>query len=230
MEQEFKVTLWSDNLYQAREVYGGVNLNNMSEDEIREYVAAHRDEILEDWDNEWVHNFAAVGLGEDGERLTVSDDDGNEADLWDWFDGCYQHYRVGKYYKDWDNEISKAVLEDEDDPTSVTLETAADYHTKPGVKVYCVSKYMSEMVCNCTVELPEDEEFDPENITFEGVMLPTLIDIPDAQTFQNIKYIWYNDIECDFYMDGPDLQDMGIVVVSIAEDGTEKIIYSDIEE
>ena len=225
----FTVTLWSDKMYIAKESYGyDIDLDEMSEEEIRKHVTDNHEEIMDEWDNEEVIECAAIGEGDDEESCKVADSEGNEADHWDWFDGCYQHYRAGEYYKDFEGNICKAVLEEEDDPSSVVLEEADDYRVpRPGVRLYRISKYMSEMQINCEVKLPVGEEFDPENVVFESKMMPRLF---ADENLQSIDKVWYNDIECERSWDGPALRDMGIVVVKIAEDGSDKIIYSDFDE
>ncbi len=238
-EVEFDVTLYSDEAYLARDVYGyGVDIDSMSEDEVRQYVTDNRRAILNDWDTENHIRFAALGAGADEETLKVKDANGNKADCYDWFDGCFLYHRDGQYYKNEEGKICKAVAVGADDPRVmagfwpegfVALEEADDYHTRPEVKVYCIDKIISDLVFHCTVEIPEDEDLDLDEVSFENSIVPDLLD-KRAQTLQSITAIWYGDTECDFWTDGPTLREMGIVVVKIAEDGSEKIIYSDIEE
>lgn len=238
-EVEFDVTLYSDKAYLAREVFDSdVNLGSMSEEEARQYVESHHDEILNGWDTDTNIRFAAIGAGADEESLKATDANGEESDYYDWFDSCFLYHRPGKYYKNEEGRICKAVAVDADDPRVkggmwpegfVTLQEADDYRTKPEVKVYCVDKIESDLVFHCTVEIPENEDLDLEELQFESHLLPCLLG-NNARNLQSIKDIWYGDIRCDLCTDGPALRELGIVVVSIAEDGTERILYSDVDK
>ncbi len=236
-EKEFEVTLYSDEAYLAREVFDSdVDFDSMSEDDVRQYIIDHHDIILNDWDTDTNIRFAAIGAGAVEESLKATDADGNESDYYDWFDGCYLYYQPGKYYKNEDGKICKAVAVSDDDPRVkggmwpegfVTLEEADEYRTQPKVKVYCIDKIESDLVFHCTAEIPEDEDLDLDEVQFESSMLPCLLG-GKARTLQSIKNIWYGDTRCDYWTDGPALRELGIVVVSIAEDGSEKNIYSDL--
>lgn len=206
-QRYFSFKYWSEPSYILSEEWGGgyaeaqhINLNEMSEEAIIQFVSEHKEDIEYEWGND--EHFYLVDLDGDGGFSLFDDDARKEIDLCDdWSELCHDEPIV--------------------EPSS------------PGVHLYRLLQLEKSIIDRYVLRLPKTEKFTPSKFRVVFTPCSILPSLFGAKANLGELYLTYDDAEWDCLgiADGYAIPYIckGIAVVSVQDDGIEKVLYSDIQ-